>query len=373
MGSDDPIWAATDQSHTSTAKKTTSSGLLFARDPFDPQDPHKNSITVDLHSTSGDSDLFVSCILEESQGTYLTPSKVPGHYNFSSEHFNEDILSISAGDTKNCARRGQSGTFYIAVYGSSYGASEFALTLNVYGGVRTAVSGLTIYGDVLAGLGTLYRYRLFDNNAMSIYLSMDITSGDADLYVKLGTTKGRDENDALGFGLTQAISDGSPYDPARIDHYDYKSAHGSLSHEFIQIKESDMAACAAAACWVSILVAGYDTSSYSLLLVAGDSTVLLSNTEPQHSSVAKVKHTLYALYCITFQLFHTSGHIISYHIISYHIISYHIISYHIISYHIILSHRNTRAKVFTDRIFKLIAIPSPNALQRRTRCILFIA
>lgn len=293
IGIDDPMWAAKGQSLTSTAKTTTSSGPLFARDPFDPQDPHKNSITIDLHSTSGDSDLFVSCILEESQGRYLTPSKVPGHYNFSSEHFNEDILSISAGDTKNCARRGKSGTFYIAVYGSSYGVSEFTLTLNIYGGVRTMIDGLTISGDVLAGLGTLYRYRLPDNNAMSISLSMDITTGDADLYVKLGATKGRDENDARRFGLTHASSDVSPYDPARIDHYDYKSSHGSLSHEYIQIKESDMAACAAAACWVSILVAGYDTSSYSLRLVAGDSTVLLSSNEPQHSSVAKVIHTLY--------------------------------------------------------------------------------
>lgn len=298
----DPEQITSNKRFPSLAGKTTSSGLLSVPDPFDPQDPHKNSITFDLHSTSGDSDLFISCILEESQGTYLTPSNVQGHYNFSSQHSNEDILSISAGDTKNCARHGESGTFYIAVYGSSYGASEFVLTVNMYGGVRTMVNGLTIYGNVLVGLGTLFRYQLPDKNAMPIHLSMDVTAGDADLYVKLGVDKSHDVNDARIFAFSEravSSSNESPYDPARKDHYDFKSAHASLGQEYIQIDESDMAACAAAACWVSILVAGYETSSYSLSLVAGDATVLLSNGVPQHSSVAKVNHEVYATHTVS--------------------------------------------------------------------------
>lgn len=294
VGKNRSSWTTSDQSFTSSSKTTTSSDLLSVRDPFDPQDPQKNSITIELHATSGDSDLYVSCILEESSGVYLTPSKIPGHYNFSSHHYNDDILSISAGDTRNCARHGKSGTFYIAVFGSSYGTSEFVVTLNMFGGVRTLVNGLTIYGTVLAGLGTLFRYQLPDKNAVPILLSMDITSGDADLYVKLGVAKAHDENHASRLPYSEsagASSDGSPYDPARKDHYDYKSAQGSVSHEYIRIEESDMAACAAATCWVSILVAGYSASSYSLRLIAGDSIVLLSNAQPQHSSVAKVKRT----------------------------------------------------------------------------------
>lgn len=292
VGKNRSSWTTSDQSFTSSSKTTTSSDLLSVRDPYDPQDPQKNSITIELHSTSGDSDLYVSCILEESSGIYLTPSKTPGHYNFSSHHYNDDILSISAGDTRNCARRGKSGTFYIAVFGSSYGTSEFVITLNMFGGVRTLVNGLTIYGKVLAGLGTLFRYQLPDKNAVPILLSMDITSGDADLYVKLGVAKVHDENHARRLPYSAGTSsDGSPYDPARKDHYDYKSAQGSVSHEYIRIEEGDMAACAAATCWVSILVAGYSAASYSLRLIAGDSIVLLSNAQPQHSSVAKVMHT----------------------------------------------------------------------------------
>ena len=263
------------------------------RDPFDPSDPSKNSINMDLESLSGDTDIFVSCSLELEGDTVLTPSATVGHFNFSSRHFDVDVLTISAGDPKNCARSGRSGVFYIAVYGNSYGASSFALTISRHEGVRTLEAGLPILGKVYAGSGYWYKFQLPNKNAQQVTIVMTPSRGDADLYVKLGVPISQFDAAVPGNQLSDISTDG-PYIPAGRVTYDFKSSHIGSNEEIIVISESSMAACAAASCWVSILVDGYSAASYSLLISLEDTIVQLVENVAQHSSVLMVRYCLQA-------------------------------------------------------------------------------
>lgn len=256
-------------------------------DPYDPSDPLKNSISIDLESLSGDADMFVSCSLELAGDDVLTPSSSVGHFNFSSRHFDVDVLTISAGDKLNCARSGHTGVFYIAVYGNSFEASSYAITVSRHEGVRIVEAGLPIFGKVFAGSGYWYKFQLPDKSAQQITIALVSSKGDADLYVKLGVPISQIYAEVSG-NLFSDISADGPYIPAGRVTYDFKSSHIGNSEETIVIPESSMAKCAAASCWVSILVDGYSSATYTLLISLEDTDIQLLENVPQYSSVIKV-------------------------------------------------------------------------------------
>jgi hypothetical protein len=264
-------------------------GTMRGSDPFDPSDPSKNSISMDLQSLSGDADMFVSCSLLCAGDSVLTPSATVGHFNFSSRHFDVDVLTISAGDKMNCARSGQSGVFYIAVYGNSQEISSFALTVSLHEGVRIVPAGLPIFGKVLAGQGYWYKFQLPNKNAQQIRILLTPSKGDADLYVKLGVSMSHMHAAVAGNQLSDNSADG-PYIPAGRVTYDFKSSHLGSSQESIEIPESSMAKCASLSCWVSIMVDGYSAASYTLLIFLEDTIVQLVQNVPQYSSVTKVRY-----------------------------------------------------------------------------------
>jgi hypothetical protein len=103
--------------------------IMKVRDPYDPSDPLKNSIQIDLEPISGDADLFVACKIDPTGDDYGIPSALIGHSNFSSQHYEEEVLSISATNPINCARQGNSGTFYIGVYGYALGSSDIPISI----------------------------------------------------------------------------------------------------------------------------------------------------------------------------------------------------------------------------------------------------
>lgn len=264
-------------------------------DPYDPSDPMKNSIMMDLQSTAGDPDMFVSCSLAATGDDTGIPSKLRYHHNFSSEHFYDDVLPISAMNPLNCARAGRSGVFYIAIYGFSQGQSEYSLTVTKYGGLRTVIAGLPEKGRVLSGLGVSYRFQLPDVNAQEVTIIVTPTLGDVDLYVKLGVKTPAHLSDAEGsadINESSRYSADNSYDPASRSSYDYKSSGMGNGAEIVVVSESDMAACAANHCWVSILVDGYTTADFTLLVTLADTTVQLVDSIPQYSSVAKVSEWL---------------------------------------------------------------------------------
>ena len=277
-------------------------------DPYDPSDPTKNSILINLQSFSGDADVFVSCFLEPSGDLNGYPSKLIGHHNYSSEHYTDDVVVISAADNKNCALSGHSGVFYLGIFGFALGNSVFSLGVTKYDGVRTVIAGLPVSGQVLTGLGMWYRFKLNDKTSQEVSIVVTPTSGDVDLYVKLGKTVTsssyrpkvggddgmgenedvRDASEASDVSDVRDVQEG-PYIPASRTSYDYKSVHMGSQAEVIVIPESDMSACAASECWVSILVDGYSAADFSLLVTLLDTTVQLVDAVPQYSSVAKVR------------------------------------------------------------------------------------
>ena len=265
------------------------SNINTGSDPYDPSDPMKNSIIMDLQYTAGDPDMFVACSLAATGDDAGTPSRSPGHFNFSSEHYNEDMISVSANDPLNCARAGRSGVFYIAIYGFSLEHSYYSFTVTKYGGVRTLIAGLPERGRVLSGLGAWYRFQLPDANAQEVSIIATPILSDIDLYVKLGKTNPVHISDGI-FNANHSgrYRDDGAYDPASRTSYDFKSGGIGTETETIILSEKIMAACAASHCWVSILVDSFSTAEYSLLVTLRDSTVQLIDSIPLYSSVAMV-------------------------------------------------------------------------------------
>lgn len=277
------------QSSLRMSSHIAESNINTGSDPYDPSDPLKNSIIMDLKPTVGDSDIFVACSLAATGDNAGTPSRLPGHFNFSSEHYSEDMISVSAMDPLNCARAGRSGVFYISIYGFSQIHSYYSFTVTKYGGVRTVIAGLPERGRVLSGLGAWYRFQLPDANAQEVTIIVTPILSDVDLYVKLGKTNPAHISNGIlsSNDSSRYIGDGA-YVPASRTSYDYKSGGIGTETETIILSERILAACAASHCWVSILVDSFSTAEYSLLVTLRDSTVQLIDSIPLYSSVAKV-------------------------------------------------------------------------------------
>lgn len=77
-----------------------------SENPFDPKDPLKNSIQFDLQPQSGDADLLVSCLFRPTGDESGIPSRTLGHFNFSSQRYDEDEISVAANYPHNCALPG---------------------------------------------------------------------------------------------------------------------------------------------------------------------------------------------------------------------------------------------------------------------------
>jgi hypothetical protein len=82
-----------------------------SENPFDPKDPLKFSIQFDLQSQSGDADLLVSCFFRPTGDENGIPSRAIGHYNFSSQRYDEDEISITADYPHNCALPGKAAVY----------------------------------------------------------------------------------------------------------------------------------------------------------------------------------------------------------------------------------------------------------------------
>ena len=310
----------------STYKSKSIKTLSLDLDPYDPSDPAKNSIRFYLQSISGDADLCSTCSLTATGDSTGTPSLLPGHFNFSSTRYSDDFISISADYPLNCARAGRSGVFYIGITGASDGQNTFSLTALKYGGLRTVIPGMAIKGKVLAGLGDLYRFQLPYTTAQQVRITVTPILGDVDLFVKLGKTNPKtkinsqwysalninsvmETDSSIGIEIESdstvlrsfdsesgsesgsgsgSPSDEAPYDPATRTHYDYMSTDLYSSADTVTVSEADMASCAASHCWVSILVDGYSTADYTLLVTLQDTVIQLQDGVPQHSSVTEV-------------------------------------------------------------------------------------
>lgn len=103
---------------------------------FFDQTPAKASV-FDLVPTTGDADLFVGCRCLALGTDAGFPSRAPGHYNFSSQRWQEDAVQVPAGDARSCSGRG---VFYLSVLGFG-GASDFTLSAMHLGGTRTLSAG----------------------------------------------------------------------------------------------------------------------------------------------------------------------------------------------------------------------------------------
>ena len=287
--------------------------------PYDPNDPLKNSIQFDLQPLTGDADLLVSCLFRPTGNENGIPSRQ--HFNYSSQRFDEDVISIPANHKDNCASVsvGHSGVFYVGITGYSMGTVRFSITATLYGGTRMLSAGLPVRGHVPAGLGAAYMYHLPDATAQQVTFTLTPTSGDADLYIKLGAP------DPPG-GII----------PASRTNFDYRSYHVGMSAETVVVPESVIAACsryntthttlnhmyttpltslltvpfpdacvhvrliavAAGRCWLSAYVDGYASSSYELLVTLQDITVELTDAVPQFGSVHALGYQRYVHYLL---------------------------------------------------------------------------
>lgn len=215
----------------------------------DPASP----LLFDLQSSSGDADMYISCTLKSTGDDSGTPSRTIGHYNFSSANFNEDVVLIGANDPNSCPR----GIYYIAIYASQ--AASFTLTAVHSGSTRMIIPGLAVSGKVFTR--QYQRYQVYVGyEAEKVDIQLTPTSGDCDLYVKM-----------------DGVVD--------IRNYDYRSSNIGVSTDLVSIPET--AVCTN--CWISIMVYGFITSNYQLLVTFEDTTITLSNGLPLRESSASDK------------------------------------------------------------------------------------
>lgn len=111
---------------------------------FTDLDPSSQSLQFDVFPNSGDPDLFIGCSLRASGDDSGYPSRLPGHFNFSSTLYQEDALSIFSSDPRRCS--GPDYTYYIAVFGSS--PSDYVISAQHYGGTQMLVVGVPTQGRV---------------------------------------------------------------------------------------------------------------------------------------------------------------------------------------------------------------------------------
>ena len=229
---------------------------------FQDSDP-LHSVYFDLLPTAGDADLMVGCILRPTGDDNGYPSKLSGHYNYSSQMYLEDTVVVSPSDTKSCslganadssAHRGEGGIFYLAVYG--YSDATFMISAQHAFGERTLVDGLPVSAVVYRLVPQRFKIRV-GFQAEELRLRLTPLFGDADLYASLNN-------------------------PPDMSNYDFQSNNFNSEVDTILISEDKICAN----CWVHILVYGFVTTEFTLLASFSDGTVVLGNGVPQRGSVA---------------------------------------------------------------------------------------
>eukprot|EP01038_Epipyxis_sp_PR26KG_P008213 gene8213-11113_t len=211
----------------------------------------KNIIMFDLFPTIGDADFSISCQLSATGDDSGYPSKLSGHYNFTSQRYLEDTIAIPSSDPNACKA---TGVYYIAVFG--YQDSQFSLGVMHSGGAITLRSGIPRVGTVYKQLSLYYLFKVgFEASDLKIIITPQY--GDVDLYVKKNNV-------------------------ASLNDYDFRSIANGNAIDQVVIKEEDICQD----CFYSILVYGFLTSRFTILATLTDDTILLTNGLPQKGSVA---------------------------------------------------------------------------------------
>ena len=122
--------ATSDATFTVTAKSDVSASALqdgeSVQDTVPPHAYRYYSLAVgsavdvvfDLTPIAGDADLFISCTKNLTTDDTGTPSRLAGHYTWSSQRWGADSITVHGNDPASCAAQtATGGTFYIAVYG----------------------------------------------------------------------------------------------------------------------------------------------------------------------------------------------------------------------------------------------------------------
>ena len=171
---------------------------------------------------------------------------------------------IPANDPENCNRKG--GTFYIAVYGTSFLMEcTYTLTVIFEGGTTTVIPGVSVDGQIFRGLGKLYQYNV-GTEAEEVAITLTPHDGDPDIYVKMNKD-------------------------ATYNNYDYRSNKiGSFVDQVI-IPENEICTN----CYVSILVYGFDSATFSLSISLNDTVVTLLENIPQKAAVTQSTYQYYKL------------------------------------------------------------------------------
>eukprot|EP01041_Mallomonas_annulata_P003044 gene3044-5962_t len=209
--------------------------------------PNKD-VAFDVLPLTGDADLMISCYIKPTGDDNGIPSRSKGHYNYSSQHMNEDAILIPAENNKNTCKNG---IFYIAVYGYSNSNSKFKLSAMHRDGILTLTDGDIHQDMIYANIGALYKFYI-GLQKQSLIIKVKPTVGDCDLFVRM--------NNKI----------------ATIDEFDYLSANFGLNVDIVTIPEQEICS----QCWISILVYSFKTSVYTIITQLEDSTLSLTDGLP---------------------------------------------------------------------------------------------
>lgn len=141
---------------------------------FFDSDPGKD-VQFDLQISTGDADLYVSCMSKPTGTDSGYPSKHSGHSNYSSVWYQEDALWVEHDDPNSCGKHG--GVFYLAVLGYGNGANHFTMLASHYGGTKTLRAGLPYTDTVFKQLGAWYQFYA-GAEAEAVTVTVTSLSGD---------------------------------------------------------------------------------------------------------------------------------------------------------------------------------------------------
>ena len=145
--------------------------------------PH-TAVSIDVtNEGSGDPDLYVSCFIEPTGTDEGTPSRLTGHYNWSSTRTGADSVFISANET--CAGKGQASMFYLAVKG--FRAADFSIVVSTLDGPLVQLrDSKPQQSFILSGRYRFFQFTLPKDNVNTTIVTRAADAGALELYV---TTK----------------------------------------------------------------------------------------------------------------------------------------------------------------------------------------
>lgn len=150
----------------------------FVFDASQSANASDRDVSIVVHPTYGDADLYVSTTIERPTSS---------NYTWKSDNWRQDTVVVLSNDTKKEGKN----VFYIGVYGASFtGRSNgFSITALLSGTTVELREGAISSGVVSPGKYTYYEYVI--SNSGSININLELTSGDdeADIYVSTSTTK----------------------------------------------------------------------------------------------------------------------------------------------------------------------------------------